>query len=156
MTAETAFDYIVVGAGSAGCVLANRLSAEPGVRVALIEAGPSDQGLLAKLLINIPAGLCGMLTRPNFNYMYSYEADRREGAQPIYCPRGRVLGGSSAINGMIYIRGQRQDYDHWAALGATGWSFDEILPILQEVGELESRRVALPRHRRRARRHRPA
>jgi choline dehydrogenase-like flavoprotein len=127
-----AFDYVIVGAGTAGCLLANRLSADPAVRVALIEAGPSDKGLLAQLLIQIPAGVCGLLARPTFNYMYSYEADDRPGAQPIYCPRGRVLGGSSAINGMVYIRGNRADYDEWVALGANGWGYDDVLPFYRK------------------------
>ncbi len=96
---EQSFDYIIVGAGSAGCVLANRLSADPNVTVALLEAGPTDQSLIAKLLINVPAGVFAMLGQPQFNYMYNYEPDPRVGNKPIYCPRGRVLGGSSSING---------------------------------------------------------
>lgn len=133
MPDDQAFDYVIVGAGSAGCLLANRLSADSAIRVALVEAGPSDKGLLARLLINIPAGLFGTLGRPTFNYMYNYEADDREGAQPIYCPRGRVLGGTSAINGMVYTRGHRADYDQWAALGADGWSYDEVLPFFRKT-----------------------
>ena len=123
-----AFDYVIVGAGSAGCVLANRLSADPGVRVALIEAGPSDRSLLAKLLINVPAGVFRTIGSPRYNWLYEYEADPKVGGQPIFCPRGRVLGGSSAINGMIYIRGHHRDYDAWAAGGADGWSYREVLP----------------------------
>ena len=127
-----AFDYVIVGAGSAGCVLANRLSADPGVSVALIEAGHSDQSLLAKLLINIPAGVFSTIGSPRYNWLYQYEPDPRVGGQPIFCPRGRILGGSSAINGMIYIRGHRRDYDGWAQLGAEGWSYRDVLPYFRK------------------------
>ena len=127
-----AFDYVIVGAGSAGCVLANRLSADPGVSVALIEAGPSDRSLLAKLLINVPAGVFRTIGSPRYNWLYEYEADPRIGGGPIFCPRGRVLGGSSAINGMIYIRGHRRDYDGWAAQGADGWGYDDVLPYFRK------------------------
>ena len=132
-----AFDYVIVGAGSAGCVLANRLSADPGVRVALIEAGPSDRGLVARLLVNIPAGVFRTIGSPRFNWLYAYEADPRVGGQPIFCPRGRILGGSSAINGMIYIRGNRRDYDGWAAQGADGWSWREVLPYFRKSENYE-------------------
>ena len=127
-----AFDYVIVGAGSAGCVLANRLSADPAVKVALVEAGPSDQSLLAKLLINVPAGVFRTIGSPRYNWLYEYEADPKVGGQPIFCPRGRVLGGSSAINGMIYIRGHRRDYDDWAAGGADGWSWRDVLPYFKK------------------------
>ena len=133
-----AFDYVIVGAGSAGCVLANRLSADPANRVALIEAGPSDRGLLARILINIPAGVFRTIGSPRFNWLYAYEPDPRVGGgQPIFCPRGRVLGGSSAINGMIYIRGNRRDYDSWAAQGADGWSWREVLPYFRKSENFE-------------------
>ena len=133
-----AFDYVIVGAGSAGCVLANRLSADAGVRVALIEAGPSDQSLLAKLLINVPAGVFSTIGSPRYNWLYQFEPDPRVGGQPIFCPRGRVLGGSSAINGMIYIRGHRRDYDGWAALGADGWSYRDVLPYFRKSENREA------------------
>ena len=132
------FDYVIVGAGSAGCVLANRLSADPRVRVALIEAGPSDQSLLAKLLINVPAGLFRTIGSPRYNWLYQYEPDPTVGNQPIFCPRGRVLGGSSAINGMIYIRGHRRDYDGWAAMGAEGWSYADVLPYFKKSEHREA------------------
>ena len=129
--ASRTFDYVIVGAGSAGCVLANRLSADPGVRVAVVEAGPTDQSLLAKLLVNIPAGVFSTIGSPRYNWLYQYEPDPKVGGQPIFCPRGRILGGSSAINGMIYIRGHRRDYDGWAALGAEGWSWRDVLPYFK-------------------------
>jgi choline dehydrogenase-like flavoprotein len=131
------FDYVIVGAGSAGCVLANRLSADPGVRVALIEAGPSDRGFLARLLINVPAGVFATIGSPRYNWLYQYEPDPAVGGQPIFCPRGRVLGGSSAINGMIYIRGNPRDYDGWAAGGADGWSWREVLPYFLKSENFE-------------------
>jgi choline dehydrogenase-like flavoprotein len=135
---QGAFDYIIVGAGSAGCVLANRLSADPGVRVALVEAGPSDRSLLASLLVNIPAGVFRTIGSPRYNWLYQYEPDPRVGGQPIFCPRGRILGGSSAINGMIYIRGHRRDYDGWAAMGADGWSWREVLPYFRKSENREA------------------
>jgi choline dehydrogenase-like flavoprotein len=135
----TSFDYVIVGAGSAGCVLANRLSADPGVRVALIEAGPSDQSLLAKLLINVPAGVFSTIGSPRYNWLFAYEPDPKAGGgQPIFCPRGRVLGGSSAINGMIYIRGHRRDYDGWAAMGADGWAWSDVLPYFRKSENREA------------------
>jgi choline dehydrogenase len=129
---QTTFDYVIVGAGSAGCVLANRLSADKGTRVCLIEAGPSDQGLLARLLVNIPALCIGLMTNSKFNWLYNYDAEARLGGRKIFCPRGRILGGSSAINGSIYIRGHRDDYDRWASLGNKGWSYADVLPYFKK------------------------
>jgi choline dehydrogenase len=134
---RSGFDYVIVGAGSAGCVLANRLSADPGVRVALVEAGPSDRSLLASLLINVPAGVFRTIGSPRYNWLFQYEPDPKVGGKPIFCPRGRVLGGSSAINGMIYIRGNRRDYDGWAASGAEGWSWREVLPYFKKSENYE-------------------
>ncbi len=133
-----AFDYVIVGAGSAGCVLANRLSADPEISVALIEAGPSDQGLLARLLVNIPAGVFSTIGSPRYNWLYQFEPDPRVGGKPIFCPRGRILGGSSAINGMIYIRGHRRDYDGWADGGADGWSYRDVLPYFRKSENREA------------------
>lgn len=131
------FDYIVVGAGSAGCVLANRLSADPGVSVCLIEAGPSDLTLFPGSYIRTPAGILRLIANPKWNWMHRFSAQPGTANQPVPCPRGRVWGGSSAINGMIYIRGNRHDYDHWAALGNQGWSYEEVLPYFRRSEHFE-------------------
>jgi choline dehydrogenase-like flavoprotein len=118
------FDFVVVGAGSAGCVLANRLSADARTRVALVEAGPPDRSLWIKL----PIGYGRTMWDPVVNWKFYTEPEPNMDGRRIYWPRGRVLGGSSAINGLIVIRGQADDYDHWARLGSTGWSWNEVLP----------------------------
>ena len=118
------FDYIVVGAGSAGCVLAARLSEDPATRVLLLEAGPPDRSLW----IHLPIGYGKTMWSDTFNWRFQTEPDAGMNGRRIYWPRGKTLGGSSSINGLIYIRGQRQDYDHWAALGNTGWGYDDVLP----------------------------
>jgi choline dehydrogenase len=122
-TPET-FDYVIVGAGTAGCLLANRLSADPSVSVLLLEAGGRDD----YLWIHIPVGYLYCIGNPRTDWMFNTEADPGLGGRAIRYPRGRVLGGCSSINGMIYMRGQRADYDGWAALGNPGWSWDEVLP----------------------------
>ncbi|MEO1846370.1 MAG: GMC family oxidoreductase N-terminal domain-containing protein, partial [Pseudomonadota bacterium] len=118
------FDYIIVGAGSAGCVLANRLSASGRHQVLLLEAGPKDR----YPWLHIPIGYAKTMFHPRYNWCYDTEPDPGLNGRSIYWPRGKVLGGSSAINGLIYVRGQREDYDHWAALGNRGWSWDDVLP----------------------------
>jgi len=118
------FDYIVVGAGSAGCVLAARLSEDPAVRVLLLEAGPPD----TSPWIHLPIGYGKTMWDERVNWRYETEPDPGMNGRRIYWPRGKTLGGSSSINGLIYIRGQREDYDHWDALGNRGWSYDEVLP----------------------------
>ena len=122
MTQE--FDYIVVGAGSAGCVLAARLSEDPSTRVLLLEAGPADRSLW----IHLPIGYGKTMWSPTYNWCFHTDPDPNMNGRKIYWPRGKTLGGSSSINGLIYIRGQREDFDHWAALGNAGWGYDDVLP----------------------------
>ncbi|MFN0183240.1 MAG: GMC family oxidoreductase [Aquabacterium sp.] len=120
-------DYIVVGAGSAGCVLAARLSEDPATRVLLLEAGPPDRSPW----IHLPIGYAKTMWHPVYNWCFHTEPDANMNGRRIYWPRGRTLGGSSSINGLIYIRGQREDYDHWAALGNAGWGYDDVLPYFR-------------------------
>ncbi len=119
-------DYIVVGAGSAGCVVAARLS-ETGAKVILLEAGPKD----SLLWIHIPAGVLKLLYHPVVNWNYSSEATVGSGGRRIHWPRGKTLGGSSSINGMLYVRGNPADFDGWAQMGCRGWSFDDVLPYFR-------------------------
>ena len=121
------FDYIIVGAGSAGCVLAHRLSENPRNRVALLEAGGRDKNVW----IHIPVGFAKTLNDPTVNWLFHSEPDEKTRNRPIPIPRGKVLGGSSSINGMLYIRGHPRDYDIWAQLGNRGWSFDDVLPYFK-------------------------
>ena len=118
------FDYIVIGAGSAGCVLAARLSEDPTVRVLLLEAGPRD----TSLWIHLPIGYGKTMWSNSVNWRFNTEPEPNMNGRRIYWPRGKTLGGSSSINGLIYIRGQREDYDRWAALGNRGWGWDGVLP----------------------------
>jgi choline dehydrogenase len=122
--AASIFDYIIVGAGSAGCVLANRLSANGRQSVLLLEAGPPD----TYPWIHIPIGYAKTMFNPKYNWCFYTEADPGMNNRRIYWPRGKVLGGSSAINGLIYIRGQAQDFDHWEQLGNRGWGWRDVLP----------------------------
>ena len=122
------FDYIVVGAGSAGSVLANRLSADPKHRVLVLEAGRESHPWS-----RIPVGFAKLIQNPAANWLYSSEPDDGTGQRRIPIPRGKLLGGSSSINGMVFVRGQSQDYDTWAQLGNRGWSYREVLPIFKEM-----------------------
>jgi len=120
-------DYIVVGAGSAGCVLANRLSADGRHRVLLLEAGPRDRSLW----IHLPIGYGKTMFHPVYNWGFQTDPEPSMNGRRIYWPRGRGLGGSSSINGLIFVRGQRGDYDAWAAAGNRGWGWEEVLPYFQ-------------------------
>ncbi|NRB01062.1 MAG: GMC family oxidoreductase N-terminal domain-containing protein [Rhodobacteraceae bacterium] len=123
------FDFIIVGAGSAGCALANRLTASGIYTVALLEAGPRD----TNPWIHIPVGYFRTMGNPKTDWRYMTEADEGIAGRAISWPRGRVLGGSSSINGLLYVRGQPQDFDGWAQLGCTGWSWDDVLPLFKRA-----------------------
>ncbi|MGI4812104.1 MAG: GMC family oxidoreductase [Janthinobacterium lividum] len=121
---QEVFDYVIVGAGSAGCVLANRLSADPQVRVLLLEAGPRDN----HLWIHVPIGFYRTVYNPTYNWGYVTEPDAHSNHRAMGWPRGKVLGGSSSINGLLYIRGQHEDFDGWRELGNEGWGARDVLP----------------------------
>jgi len=127
--AQAEFDYVVVGAGSAGCVLADRLSEDGRHTVLLLEAGPPDR----YPWIHIPIGYAKTMFHPVYNWRYSTEPEPNMHGRKVYWPRGRTLGGSSSINGLIYIRGQRDDYDQWAALGNAGWAYADVLPWFRKL-----------------------
>ncbi len=118
------FDFIVVGAGSAGAALAGRLSEDPAVKVLLLEAGPADRSFW----IHLPIGYGKTMWSKKYNWCFHTDPDPGMNGRQIYWPRGKTLGGCSSINGLIYIRGQREDYDHWSTIGCAGWSYDEVLP----------------------------
>jgi choline dehydrogenase-like flavoprotein len=128
-TNNLTYDYIIVGAGSAGCVVANRLSADPSVSVCLIEAGGAGKSPL----VRIPAGVFGLYGNKKYDYSFTSAPQKHLCNRIMNVNRGKALGGSSAINSMVYIRGNRKDYDGWAALGCSGWSYDEVLPIFKHM-----------------------
>ena len=124
---QGSFDYVIVGSGAAGSILANRLSADPSVSVCLLEAGPSDW----HPFLHMPAGYIKKVFDPNFTFPLSTEPTEHTGGRRIPVPQGRTLGGSTAINGLVYNRGQAQDFDDWAAAGNPGWSYQEVLPYFK-------------------------
>jgi choline dehydrogenase len=123
------FDYIIVGAGSAGCVLANRLSADGKHSVLLLEAGPKD----SNLWIHVPLGYGKLFKDKTVNWMYQTEPEPGLDGRTIFQPRGKVLGGSSSINGLLYVRGQHEDYDRWRQHGNSGWGYDDVLPYFKKA-----------------------
>jgi choline dehydrogenase len=127
------FDYIVVGAGSAGCVLANRLTASGRHRVLLLEAGGHDR----HFWIHVPLGFAKLFNNATVNWLYKSEPEPELNNRQIIQPRGKVIGGSSSINGLLYIRGQHEDYDHWRQLGNAGWSFQDVLPYFKRAEDQE-------------------
>ncbi len=129
----TEYDYIIVGAGSAGCVLANRLSEDPGKKVLLLEAGGKDDSFW----INIPVGFSKLLNNPKYNWNFATQPEPNVKGRSIPIPRGKTLGGSSSINGMLYVRGNPLDYDTWSQFGNRGWSYDSILPYFKKAEHFE-------------------
>jgi len=130
------FDYVIVGAGSAGCILANKLSENPSNQVCLLESGPED----SSPLIRIPMGVASLMKSKKYNWLFESTASPYQNNRQIFCPRGKGIGGRSSVNAMLYVRGNAWDYDYWAELGNDGWSYNEVLPYFkayenQERGE---------------------
>ncbi|MEQ9641528.1 MAG: GMC family oxidoreductase N-terminal domain-containing protein [Alphaproteobacteria bacterium] len=130
---QTTYDFIVVGAGSAGAVVANRLSADPRHKVLLLEAGPTNHPWT-----RVPIGFARLVANPKVNWLYSAEPEDATNGRRLPVPRGRLLGGSSAINGLAFVRGQRQDYDTWAQMGNRGWSYADVLPLFKRMERYEA------------------
>ena len=138
------FDYVIVGAGSAGCVLANRLSADGKHSVLLLEAGPKD----TNLWIHVPLGYGKLFKEKTVNWMYQTEPEPGLDGRTVFQPRGKVLGGSSSINGLLYVRGQHEDYDRWRQRGNAGWGYDDVLPYFKKAENQAARRRRISRRRR--------
>ena len=134
------FDYIIIGAGSAGCVLANRLSVNPATKVLLLEAGGKD----SHPLIHVPAGFVKTMNNPRYNWAFESEPEPGTRDRKLPIARGKALGGSSSINGMVYVRGQARDYDDWAQMGNRGWSWDDVLPYFVKSENREGATAAEP------------
>lgn len=128
MDAPAKYDYVVVGAGAAGAIVANRLSAN-GATVCLLEAGPPDR----HPWLRIPAGFIKVIFNPRYAWQFSTEGTELTNGRRIPLPQGKTLGGSTSINGLVYNRGQKGDYDHWAALGNKGWAFQDVLPYFKSM-----------------------
>jgi choline dehydrogenase-like flavoprotein len=139
MSDTETFDYIIVGAGSAGCVLANRLTASGRHRVLLLEAGGHDR----YFWVHVPLGYGKLFNDARVNWLYTTEPEPELDNRRIIQPRGKLLGGSSSINGLLYVRGQHADYDHWRQLGNTGWSFEDVLPYFRRAEDQERGEDAL-------------
>ena len=129
MEAAEEWDYVIVGGGSAGCVIAARLSEDPGTRVLLLEAGASDRHPFSR----IPAGIGLAIMNPRMNWFYPGEPDPSRANRVDMWPAGRLLGGSSSINGMMFVRGNIWDYDHWRSLGNPGWGYEDLLPYFRRL-----------------------
>src|SRR6202046_5597434 len=126
---DEVFDYIIVGAGSAGCVLANRLTEDGKNSVLVLEHGGSDRSIF----IQMPSALSIPMNMPKYNWGYHSEPEPHLGGRRMHTPRGQVLGGSSSINGLVYIRGNAQDFDGWSAQGAAGWAYRDVLPYFRRA-----------------------
>ena len=152
MPGEASYDFIVTGAGSAGCAVAGRLSEDGRFRVLLLEAGPRD----TYPWIHIPLGYHKTFNNPKVNWMFDSEPEPELNGRVMYQPRGKVLGGTSSINGMVYMRGNAADYDEWRQRGCEGWDYDSVLPYFKKAEDKERGAERIPRHRRAAEGERPS